>query len=120
MNAGDGSSACQFFTEAQCREWASLAYRHGVEALIPPDGEPWRVEGVTWSSAALFAWSVHERFSELMSQAAVDAKIPNDSGCASAQLGWDDSGYFSRPEVNDLPVIENPGNNRLHGEECRG
>lgn len=122
----DQVAACRFFSAEDVCRWALSAYYGASRALVPPNGEAFIAEGCAWSSAACFAFDVHRRLTESMVAAAIDAKIPCNHWSESASCSWDDSGFpgshadyvvahFAGLELNDLPPLDNPGNNRSDG-----
>jgi hypothetical protein len=98
-----GPAACRFFTPDDAVRWALQAYYGACRDVVPPKGQPWLAEGVAWSSPACWGDAVVTRFMAAVVAAAIDARVPCDHGCATPSFSWDDSAFYSRPQVNDLP-----------------
>lgn len=118
MNANVSSpAACRFFTPEDVVRWALAAYYGASRDVEPPPGVPWLDPefGQSWASPASFGDAVHMRFTNALVAAAIDARLPCDHGCASATFSWDDSGFFSRLQGNDLPPLADSCEHPSHG-----
>lgn len=98
-----GPDACRFFTPDDALRWALQAYYGASRHVVPPEGEPWFQDGSAWSSPACWGLEVVSRFIELATAAAIDARVPCDHGSQTPSFSWDDSAFFLRPEVHNLP-----------------
>lgn len=118
---GSKASDCVCVTADEVLTWALQAFFQAGRDCRPPPGVLWREPGHagTWSSRGMFLWFLNTRFTERLSARGAGLCI-RTPGCATESLGWNDFNAvddwaFSLPALNDLPPVENRGNNRSHG-----
>lgn len=106
------AAQCRMFTPGKAALMAWEAHRVACLESEPPPGEPFVVDGVSWSDQSLWAFSFVNSMLQQVRELAESLGVPCTHGSALDAFNWED---FRTPE--NAPFA--PQDNRLdnaHGE----